>query len=774
MNTKTISVLSLCLILTGSAKAEVTIGGHQYVDLGLSSGVLWATCNLGADTPSDYGNYYAWGETSTKSEYDYSSYWLDGKPRHTSDKYKVGGVTTLSLNNDAAHVEWGDSWRMPTGAEQQELIKECTWNWLAAGNTEYGVAGFKVVGKNGKHIFLPLAGEKVGSSAKHEGIYGNYWNSSLDASDSEKGQYCFMATASKGEVFSGPREYGQSIRPVSSAQNVLSMGMCGESAYYKIYGDLSMEIYGTGDIYDYSFSPSSENANVGTFAPARDNYWTQVKSVTIKEGITAIGKNAFRNCSNMESLRVASSVDYVEVAFNGCTSLTHLYLEDGEKSIKFCSEYLTESGVFFGDCPLSYLYLGRQLKQGTYRISGTQDDPDYYSFPGDHRIYAVYTPFCGISALSTVIIGDYVSELSNWCFAGCPIKSFIIGRNVETIGYGALNKCNTGESLVIPSNVKSLGCELNPSLSSLVFESKHVGFTYGTRGWGQLFGSYGSIPDLYFNDGPIPLSSDIMYNGKSQNVYVKGEIVSFFDNEYMSYFSVESFPFADLRIENLYVEGCTFAKGGLQYEARSYSSIDNIIGVSSTCENCFCWNNFKTVTFSNSIKTIEKNAFSVSQNLTNIELPEGLETIKDNAFSYCDKLNTVVLPSTITSIDQYAFAYNPNLESITVKRSPLAIDENVFEEVDKEKCTLYVPAGCKRLYQQAPVWKDFLHIVEYEKLYGDANMDGEVNVADVVSVINYLNDQEPDPFDANNADMNDKNGVNNADLKLLIEKIVAE
>ena len=150
------------------------------VDLGLS--VKWANMNVGATTPEDYGNYYAWGETVTKSTYDWSTYFYTNDGGKTFTKYNnKGGKTVLDPGDDAAHVNWGGSWRMPTKAECQELLDNCTWTWT----TQNGINGCKVTsnkaGYTDKFIFLPAAGYR-----EFSGIYGvasscgDYLSSSLD------------------------------------------------------------------------------------------------------------------------------------------------------------------------------------------------------------------------------------------------------------------------------------------------------------------------------------------------------------------------------------------------------------------------------------------------------------------------------------------------------------------------------------------------------------------------------------------------------------------
>ncbi len=177
-----------------------TNNGHAYVDLGLS--VKWATCNVGATTPEEYGDYYAWGETITKSSYTSSNY------TYSSNS------TTLPLFADVARVNWGGSWRMPTRAEQEELIdtNNCTWEWI----TQNGVKGYKVTSKkNGNSIFLPAAGHFSDSKLYYAGRFGYYWSSSLSAIYNSI--YAYDLCFSSSNVFlnnSSSRYYGYPVRAV--------------------------------------------------------------------------------------------------------------------------------------------------------------------------------------------------------------------------------------------------------------------------------------------------------------------------------------------------------------------------------------------------------------------------------------------------------------------------------------------------------------------------------------------------------------------------------
>ena len=147
----------------------------DYVDLGLPSGTLWATCNVGADSPEDYGDYFAWGETTPKDTYDWSTYqYGDGD---TFTKYTGSdGLTTLLPEDDAATANWGPDWHMPTEEEWQELYNNTTITWT----TQNGVSGRLFTAANGNSLFLPAAGGRWDDELDDVGDYGNYWSSSLD------------------------------------------------------------------------------------------------------------------------------------------------------------------------------------------------------------------------------------------------------------------------------------------------------------------------------------------------------------------------------------------------------------------------------------------------------------------------------------------------------------------------------------------------------------------------------------------------------------------
>ena len=186
---------------TNSVHAQVvsgSINGHDYVDLGLS--VKWATCNIGADSPEGYGDYYAWGETSTKS-----SYYADNCATYEKE---IGDITGTS--RDVARVTWCGSWRMPTWAECVELRDKCTWTWTTQG----GHNGYKVTGPNGNSIFLPAAGCRYGTSLYSAGEWGIYWSSTPYEDDARRSYDLDFDSGSHDTDWYG-RNDGRTVRPVT-------------------------------------------------------------------------------------------------------------------------------------------------------------------------------------------------------------------------------------------------------------------------------------------------------------------------------------------------------------------------------------------------------------------------------------------------------------------------------------------------------------------------------------------------------------------------------
>ena len=207
------------LVLNFYYPGQGTLNGHDWVDLGLPSGTRWATCNVGASSSEGYGNYYAWGEVAPKAIYDWNYYRYCNGSANTLTKYCnsptygsngfTDNLTVLEACDDVATANWGESWRMPTSTEMQELFENCTRTW-----TNYGLL---FVGPNGNSILLPAAGHRYEIELYQVDTNGGYWTSSV-------GEYapyaqCGSFSLNGLYVFDTYRFWGFSVRPVCSPEN---------------------------------------------------------------------------------------------------------------------------------------------------------------------------------------------------------------------------------------------------------------------------------------------------------------------------------------------------------------------------------------------------------------------------------------------------------------------------------------------------------------------------------------------------------------------------
>lgn len=207
----------ISIILSGDEEPEPD---HEWVDLGLPSGTLWATCNIGASAPEEFGDYFAWGETEPKEEYTWETYkWCKGSNK-TMTKYctknsygAIDNKTELDVEDDAAHVNWGPSWCMPTEDQIQELMSHCSHEKT----TVNGVNGLLVTGPNGNSIFLPAAGCIEGCVHQEAGLYGDYWSRTLYP-DSNCFAYILMTISDGQTEYIGYRDYGFTVRAVRASR----------------------------------------------------------------------------------------------------------------------------------------------------------------------------------------------------------------------------------------------------------------------------------------------------------------------------------------------------------------------------------------------------------------------------------------------------------------------------------------------------------------------------------------------------------------------------
>ncbi len=353
-NPRTI-VVTQNIVLT--AVCEETIVVFEAVDLGLPSGTLWANMNVGATAPYEYGNYYAWGETETKGIYTWNNYKYGTEGNLT--KYNAtDGLTTLESTDDAASVNLGGTWRMPTDDELTELIENCTWTWTDNYNGT-GVAGQIVTSNtNSNSIFLPASGYRISNDVSFLGSNGYYWSSSLNTTKNARNVYLSSDNVSM-DYFIGYRYTGVSVRPVKTQQPTTQI-------YYNATEDLSTSVGSTlgsvNLVADSCTYDSTTGDGVLTYdgdvTEITNNYFdrkTQLVTISLPDSVTNIGHSAFGNCSSLTSITIGNSVTRIEnYAFGNCTSLTSVIIPNSVTYI---------GSQCFSNCPLTSINLPYSLKE---------------------------------------------------------------------------------------------------------------------------------------------------------------------------------------------------------------------------------------------------------------------------------------------------------------------------------------------------------------------------------------------------------------------------
>ncbi len=202
-----------------------SVDRHEYIDLGLPSGTLWATCNIGANAPEEFGDYFAWGETETKSDYYWSNYKFGNGEYDELSKYDdisyydnddfPNSRPTLERSDDVAYQKWGSDWCMPTMEQLKELKDKCTWTWTARN----GNNGYEVRGSNGNSIFLPATGcNDSGVGLTDVGSAGFYWSSTLFSESPNYVYDLFFDSDGINALDRGYRYYGTTVRAVRSSK----------------------------------------------------------------------------------------------------------------------------------------------------------------------------------------------------------------------------------------------------------------------------------------------------------------------------------------------------------------------------------------------------------------------------------------------------------------------------------------------------------------------------------------------------------------------------
>lgn len=578
---------------------------HDFVEIG---GVKWATMNVGANSITDTGLYFQWGDTQGYTadqvgdgeglkyfdweDYKYAE--LDpsggngsgsgsgsGGGTYKMTKYnETDGKTVLEASDDAVTSAWGGNWRTPTTEEYVALGNAVNTAWTADYQGS-GVKGLVCTDKtdSSKTLFFPACGV-CGDGSVSNVSNGTYWSSSLNSS---KVQNAYLLLFHSSYVYwqgDSYRYYGLPVRGIMIYYVVAKFNVTSTSQPTQIIGEEADSSFSKIEI-DGVVQPSV--ASVYTFSTTGEH--------TVKYTLTdptSISDSAFTNCTSLTSITIPNSVTSIgEYAFSSCSGLTSVNIPSGVTSISDdVFEYCTSlSSVTI---PNSVTYIGWK---SFYQCSGLTSCTIGSGVTTIERF-----AFEGCSSLTSIDIPDSVIIISGYSFTSCSgLTSVTIGSGVTTIGGYAFAGCDGLTSVNIPSGVTRI--------SDAVFTSCY------------------NLTSITVN------SSNTVYDSRDNcNAIIE-------------------------TATNTLVAGC------------KNTVIPNSITTIGNYAFSHC-SGLTSVTIPNSVTSIGWGAFGYCEDLTSVTIPNSVTSIANNSFRSCSGLTNITIGSSVTSIGDYAFSYCGNLSSI--------------------------------------------------------------------------------------------------------------
>ena len=658
-------------VLTYTPKKEE----FKAVDLGLS--VLWANFNLGATSPEDYGDYYAFGEISPKDTYTKGN-WI--RPE----------ILYLPAEKDAATQQLGEDWRMPTKAEVNELLTECSWTLITRG----GLYAYKVTGKTGESIILPITGEYVSElqNANYEARYRTseaFLENGDSVYDPSTVVLELQLNFADTEVDSDDGWSGHPIRPVKGerkqeepgsdvTEKNITLTEAGTLANFiteaeqqsiqkltisgPINGDdlyLMSKMSRNESLTDLDISKSRIVEGGNYYYCAADNQIpdgifvdTKLKKILLPNNLTSIGTEAFYDCRNLTNIIIPDGVTRIgERTFSSCVSLTSATI--GKNVNEICERAFDECSK------LTNIII-----------------PDAVTQIREHA-------FSRCVSLTNATIGKNVTEIRGYAFEGCSSLSevtcnsemppYVEGYSFADIAYPA--------TLYVPAGsygmyINSQWAEYFTTITDGVFNPERT----------VTLTEAGTLSE-YITDEDEELITKLKISGP-----LNGDDIRLI-REMANYYFGKQLKYLDLS------EARIVSGGGAYYsdDTYSYNTYDNEIGeyMFYQCryletillpkdiewigkEAFAACNALKSIDLPNGITSIEKSTFSSCESLTEITLPDGITSIKDHAFMGCSSLTNINIPNGVTSIGNNAFDRCSSLTTIKIPDSVTSMDWEVF------------------------------------------------------------------------------------------------
>ena len=624
------------------------------VDLGLS--VKWANMNVGAESPEDYGNYYAWGETTTKSTYDWSTYFDTNDGGNTFTKYNnEGGKTVLDPEDDAAHVNWGGSWRMPTMAEWQELLDNCTWTWTR----QNGINGCKVTsnkaGYTDKFIFLPAAGYSYEGDLYEVGSYGYYWSSSLnefnlDGSDGSSCASCLYFYYRYPDLSIGLRDAGLPVRPVLPQTSI-------------------------------SYS-SSTNDTIRIYSNGCDDYQTFIGSHGIQLTMTANSDQwshfvrwSDGNTDNPRTITTNGNADYTAY-FETYRYSVQVQSNDAVRGSAYISKVVKEETIEYNESVGTFdagseVFLAYQANYGYHfdKWSDGNTSPqrsfilakdttftatfakNVYSITknAEHGSISGNSSAKYLDYVTLTVTPDYGYHFAQWSDGNTDNpRTFVLTQDTTFTAEFAHNP------VITYIYNAQMGSVSGPTMTATGIAAENITFN-ATPNYGYHF--------VQWNDGNT-------------------------DNPRTIWLSQDTTFTAEFAYDRVGTCGKDLA---LVWSYDPNSKVLTIGNAGEFTENMQFGveapTEMEELVIGNSVTAIGENAFAGISTLKKVTIGESVKTIYDRAFYNCVNLETI-------------FNYRP---------TPTNAYSTAFDGVDKFECALYVLPSSIDMYKAAAVWRDFYY-----------------------------------------------------------------
>ena len=437
--------------------------------------------------------------------------------------------------------------------------------------------------------------------------------------------------------------------------------------------------------------------NVTSIGNAAFEGCSGLTSVTIPENVTSIGEKAFRHCEGITSITIPSSVTSIgNQAFAGCVELKEIIFEDGAETLSLAHNSDEASIGPFYECPLEYVYLGRNLNiNWGYNYFSPFQDANTIEIGNGVTTIADYT-FRGCYNLTSITISEGITEIGYDAFEDCneltqvtfdcanigswfsgksSIKEVILGENVKTIGDYAFSGCSGITSINIPEGVTSMGygafneCE---SLAAVHINNLEAWYkiTFGGDGWHD------------YNSNPLSYAHNLYLNGDLVTELVIPEGVTSIRSQAFSgctNITSVSIPESVTSIENEAFNGCENLAEVHINSLEAWCNIDFGSNPLSYAKNLYLNGELVTdLVIPSTITAIKRNTFNNCQNLTSVVIPEGVTSIEGSAFSGCSGITSINIPKTVTSIENSAFSGCSSLTSITIPEGVTSLSYYTF------------------------------------------------------------------------------------------------